>query len=216
MSETRKVFGLGLSRTGTTSLGGALNKLGISTKHYPYDRTTYAELTSGTYRLAVLEKFDAIVDITVAPYYAQLDQAYPGSKFILTTRDVESWLQAIEKHFAFLESWDDMNDQFRRFTEFINACVFGSLRFNADRFRYVYETHLTNVSEYFRGRPDSLLTMDICGGEGWDRLCDFLDTPVPGEPFPHRDLHQELAEWRPPAGQGEPGQPQDSSVPSRP
>jgi hypothetical protein len=194
MSETRKVFGLGLSRTGTTSLGGALEMLGIPTKHYPYDRATYAELTSGTYRLSVLEKFDAVVDITVAPYYAQLDRAYPGSKFILTTRDMESWLRAIEKHFAFLESWDDMNEPFRRFTEFINACVFGSLRFSAERFRYVYETHDANVREYFRDRRDDLLVIDICGGEGWEKLCGFLDVPIPDEPFPHRDLHVELAE----------------------
>lgn len=34
-----KVFGIGLSRTGTTSLGTALNQLGIKTIHYPHDET---------------------------------------------------------------------------------------------------------------------------------------------------------------------------------
>jgi hypothetical protein len=216
MGETRKVFGLGLSRTGTTSLGQALEILGIPTRHYPYNRATYAELTSGTYRLSVLEEVDAIVDITVAPYYAQLDRAYPGSKFILTTREMESWLRAIEKHFAFLESWDDMNEPFRQFTEFINAAVFGSLRFNAERFRYVYETHRANVCAYFEGRPDDLLLTDICAGEGWDKLCDFLGVPVPDEPFPHRDLHVELEERREreASARAEDARPEGSSITS--
>jgi hypothetical protein len=201
----RKVFGLGLSRTGTMSLAKALTMLGISTRHYPYDRKTYAELTAGTYRLTVLEQVDAIVDITPAPFYPQFDAAYPGSKFILTTRDVGSWLRSMEAHFAFLENWEEMNEPFRRFTEFINACVYGSLRFDADRFRYVYDRHVANVHEYFDGRPDDLLTIDICGGEGWERLCEFLGEPVPAEPFPHQNRPEDRAkvrDWPTRAGQG--------------
>ena len=41
LKENQKVFGLGLSRTGTTSLGRALNILGIKTIHYPCDKKTY-------------------------------------------------------------------------------------------------------------------------------------------------------------------------------
>ena len=26
--------------------------------------------------------------------------------------------------------------------------------------------------------------MEICGGEGWERLCQFLDVPIPALPFP--------------------------------
>ena len=35
-----KIFGLGLSKTGTSSLGEALNILGINTIHYPFDEAT--------------------------------------------------------------------------------------------------------------------------------------------------------------------------------
>lgn len=27
--------------------------------------------------------------------------------------------------------------------------------------------------------------MDICAGEGWEKLCVFLNVPVPNAPFPH-------------------------------
>src|SRR5688572_13581789 len=94
----QKVFGLGLSKTGTTSLGGALNLLGIETIHYPHDQKTYHDLRNGNYRLSILEEYQGAVDIPVAPYYAQLDTIYPDSKFILTVRDKDSWLTSAEVH----------------------------------------------------------------------------------------------------------------------
>jgi len=81
-----KVFGIGLSRTGTKSLTEALNMLGINVVHYPNDETTLQELIAGNYEFSLLNSWDGITDITVAPYYAQLDKIYPDSKFILTVR----------------------------------------------------------------------------------------------------------------------------------
>ena len=77
-SQTHKVFGLGLSRTGTTSLGTALNQLGINTIHYPHDAVTQRELELRSGVLSILNKYQGIVDISVVPFYHQLDRAYPG------------------------------------------------------------------------------------------------------------------------------------------
>lgn len=189
--ERRKIFGLGLSKTGTTSLGDALQALGIPTIHYPHDPATYGELTRGHYRLSILRTYQAIVDISVAPFYAQLDRQYPGSRFILTVRDRESWLKSIEAHWSFMGEWADRDPQFRRFTEFISACVYGCLDFHRERFAFAYETHLKNVRDYFRHRRNDLLELDICGGEGWSKLCPFLGLPEPPAPFPHRNKHEE-------------------------
>jgi hypothetical protein len=181
----RKVFGLGLSKTGTSSLGDALNRLGVRTIHYPFDERTLEELRGGNYRLSVLEAFQGIVDIPVAPFYAQLDALYPHSKFILTVRERESWLRSCEVHWRLMSEWRENFPQFKRFHEFISACVYGCTEFSRERFRYVYETHERNVREFFRERPEDLLVLDICAGEGWERLCAFLGLPVPRVPFPH-------------------------------
>ena len=186
-----KIFGLGLSRTGTSSLAKALNTLGIRTKHYPADETTSAELRRGQFRLSILERRQGLVDISVAPYYAQFDALYPGSKFILTVRDVDAWLRAVRNLF---EVWRD-RDPHREFTDFIGAVVYGTHAFNEDRFRYVYETHVRNVREFFRTRPDDLLIMDITAGDGWDELCPFLGRPVPASTFPHRNSEQDMRRW---------------------
>jgi hypothetical protein len=180
-----KVFGLGLSKTGTSSLTEALNLLGIKTIHYPHDRRTHEQLRNGDYRLDILSDYQGVTDISVAPYFAQLDRVWPASKFILTLRDIDSWLGSAELHWRLLlETWD-RDAQFQRFTEFIVASVYGTTAFNRERFSYVYDAHVRNVLAYFQNRPGDLLVLDICGGQGWETLCPFLGVPVPRERFPH-------------------------------
>ena len=197
MTES-KIFGVGLSKTATTSLDRALNDLGIRSIHFPSDPTTYRELSAGIYRLTILERFRAVTDISVSPFYAQLDKTYPNSKFILTIRDLDSWLESIREHCEFMWQWALHDRQFRKFLEFITACVYGVHHFHRDRFIYVYRQHLKSVREYFANRPDDLLTLDICAGDGWKPLCSFLNIPVPAQRFPYANRHQEkteLAAW---------------------
>ncbi len=66
--------------------------------------------------------------------------------------------------------------------------VYGSEHFQRDTFRKAYEDHRDNVINYFRHKGRDLLVIDICGGEGWERLCEFLDVPVPDVPFPHENV----------------------------
>lgn len=186
MITERKVFGLGLSKTGTSSLGEALNILGIPTIHYPFDDDTYTELSQGNYALSILKNtYQGIVDIPAAPYYAQWDRQYPGSKFILTLRDPEVWVKSAEKHWELMMQWWQEFPKFQRFQQFISAVVYGSIGFNADRFLFAYENHVQNVQLYFKNRSEDLLIIDICGGEGWEKLCPFLGLSQPAIPFPH-------------------------------
>jgi hypothetical protein len=184
MSGAAKVFGIGLSRTGTTSLTRALEHLGYKTVHYPHDPVTLAELSGGVFRLSVLDAFDAVTDITVAPYYPQLDSAYPGSKFVLTVRNIEQWLVSMAEHFDRLGPHLQQHPEMRPFTDFICAAVYGTQAFDRERMKWVYETHVQNVRSFFRGRPDNLLEVDICSGSGWAELCSFLGRPMPDMTFP--------------------------------
>lgn len=185
LDSHQKVFGLGLSKTGTSSLTDALNILGIKSVHYPHDDRTFDELRGGNYNLSILEQYQGIVDIPVAPFYAQLDGLYPKSKFILTTREKNAWLASCDTHWRLMIEWRDNFPQFKRFHEFISACVYGTLSFNPNRFAYVYDTHVKNVYDYFENRPDDFLVIDICAGEAWEKLCPFLGMEIPDCPFPH-------------------------------
>jgi len=99
-SKKPKVFGLGLSRTGTRSLTAALHLLGWDTVHYPVDRAALDAMVRGDVGFPHLERYDGMTDITVSPYFEDLDHAYPGSKFVLTVRDEESWLKSCKNHWA--------------------------------------------------------------------------------------------------------------------
>lgn len=188
-SRTR-VFGIGLSRTGTRSLTAALHVLGIDTIHYPTGEDTLRALTSGKLDFGVLEVFDGITDITVAPYYVELAERYPDAKFILTTRDEESWLRSCERHWrgrdAFARGATPAAETHMHLRRFLRAAVYGAYDFEPERFRRVYRRHVEDVRRAFANEPGRLLELDIVGGEGWEKLAPFLGRPIPRQPFPHK------------------------------
>lgn len=185
----QKVFGIGLSRTGTRSLNRALQTLGFDPLHYPLDGDTYTEIAHGQYDLTLLKHHDGITDITVSSFYAQLDKAYSDSKFILTVRDKKSWLDSCENHWRNSQAFEDTTDPERlrllEIRRFFRATTFGCYDFQPERFVWVYDQHLKAVTDYFRDRPDQLLILDVCAGDGFDKLAPFMGRDVPCTPFPH-------------------------------
>ncbi|WP_148588218.1 sulfotransferase family protein [Streptomyces sp. WAC01526] len=189
MAEDRptrpKVFGLGLSRTGTRSLTTALRTLGFDVAHYPCDPGTYQALVDGTARFPLLAERDGITDITVAPYYEELDLVWPGAKFILTVREEQSWLRSCAYHWERpVTSKAAPGSVYVRVQRFLRAAVYGCHEFNAARFARVHRRHIEQVRRHFAGRDDDLLVLDIVGGQGYERLAPFLGVPIPDEPFP--------------------------------
>jgi hypothetical protein len=184
-----KIFGIGLSRTGTKSLTNALDILGITVAHNPVDETTFTELASGQYDLSVLNTFgfDGMTDIAAAAFYPQLDKSYPNSKFILTVRDKASWLDSMEQHWYEKPIFEDIPGQESKLKmrRFLRAAVYGLYTFNRERLSYAYDRHYEGVYAYFAQRPDDLLVLNICEGQGWEKLCPFLAVPPIEGPFPH-------------------------------
>lgn len=186
ISKKMKVFGIGLSRTGTKSLTMALNMLGINVVHYPDDETILQDLMAAKYDFSILNDYDGITDITVAPFYSQLDKLFPDSKFILTVRNKSCWLKSLEAHWSKRSAFDfdPSNETKMQIRRLLRAAVYGTYAFNEDRMSYVYDLHYRNVLEYFKDRPESLLIIDVCDGEGWEKLCPFFNLPILEEPFP--------------------------------
>ncbi len=50
----------------------------------------------------------------------------------------------------------------------------------------------SQTREYFKGRPDDLLILDICGGDGWEKLCNFLSLPIPSVDFPFENAKSDI------------------------
>jgi len=178
-----KVFGIGMPKTATSSLHTALELLGMKSIHFPHDKKTVQELEAGNYKLSLLDKYDAICDVPVPAIFAQLDKYWPDSKFILTVRDIDKWLDSC-KHAPFnAANAIPKHDHFRYF---YRTMLYGTIAFNRERFEWVYNRHTKQVIEHFSGeKAKQLLVLDITNGDGWEKLCEFLKVTAPDVEFPH-------------------------------
>ena len=95
-----KVFCIGFHKTGTTSLGVALRRLGyrVTGPNGVKDR----KISENVFPMAhdLVKKYDAFQDNPWPIIYKEMDAAYPGSKFILLERNPESWIRSQVKHFG--------------------------------------------------------------------------------------------------------------------
>lgn len=172
-----KIFGIGLSRTGTTSLSETLSILGYRSKHFPA-----IGLHQGNIGIARtdLENFDALLDTPISVNYKALDKHYPNSKFIFTGRNIEPWLFSCQQYERFAPDFPVHPAILE-----LRKLLYGAEFFDPEKFRQAYLDHEKDVDRHFAGRQNTLLKMAISDGDGWDVLCRFLDKSIPSVPFPH-------------------------------
>jgi hypothetical protein len=179
-----RIFGIGMHKTGTTSLHHAFETLGYDSAHWKtahWAKAIWDEMKAEG-RSSTLEKSYAFCDLPFPLLYRELDAAYPGSKFILTIRGEEEWLESVRAHWSPKNPWRTVWDT-DPFTHRIHRLLYGRMRFDKDVFLDRYRRHNAEVLEYFKYRTQDLLVFDV--STGWYPLCGFLRQRVPGAPFPH-------------------------------
>jgi Sulfotransferase domain len=181
-----RIFGIGMHKTGTTSLHHAFQILGLNSAHWSnahWARAIWKEMTSEG-RSRTLERHYALSDLPIPFLYKELDKAYPGSKFILTIRNEASWLRSVKNH------WNPEINQFRHqwnkdpFTHKAHKLLYGQRGFDEEIFLNRYRAHNAEVIEYFKDRKSDLLVLDIDKIGTWFPLCAFLKKKVPLVPYP--------------------------------
>jgi hypothetical protein len=159
-----KIFGIGLTRTGTTSLTEALKILGYSAVHCPM---SYEEI----------ESHDASTDTAIAARFEFLDLLYPSSKFILTIRDLDSWIDSAA---SLRRSDKDPIWQLET-----RSKLWGSFVFNKEKFIEGYHKHHSKVLHYFSNRHNDFLILNLNDPDKFEKLCIFLNKPKPKVDYPH-------------------------------
>lgn len=188
MADSQKIFGIGFHKTGTASLAQALRLLGYRVVHGivingPKGVTIAPPVTTEKilpFALARMNEVDAACDNPWPLLFREMDTAFPGSKFILTTRETHDWIKSIQRHFA------DRESEALRW-------IYGVPRLKGHEAHCVrvYDSHNKAVRAHFAHRPNDLLQMDFGTGEGWKRLAPFLGRPIPEVPFPHDNTADE-------------------------
>ena len=190
-----RVFGVGMHKTATTSLHRALRTLGFDSWHWKSAHEAKAIWRGMNEKgfSTLVEQHYALSDLPMTLLYKQLDQSYPGSKFILTVRDELDWLRSVERH------WHPLHNQYRMtwdtdpFSHRIHQVLYGQKYFDAEVMLSRYRRHNAEVKKYFRNaRTRDLLVMDMSNGSGWSELCGFLGVDdVPATPYPREYTTEE-------------------------
>lgn len=174
MNGRSKIFCVGFHRTGTSSLRGALERLGYRVCGSVATEDPDISVRVREIAFDLLDRYDAFEDNPWPILYRELDARCPGSRFILTIRPADAWVRSVSRFFGTKST---------PMREWIYGA--GSPIGNEARYRERFERHNAEVLHYFRDRPDDLLILRITEGEGWRELCGFLGHEVPGEEFPH-------------------------------
>ena len=170
--KQKTVFGLGFQKTGTTSLGAILDRLGYRVAGYNEfrflagrDSVDWPEVEA--LALEIARGVDAAKDTPWPLLYRQLDEAFPGAKFIHVTRDTEAWLKSASR-------------DFQDYPNALHRMIYGSNGPKGHEQDWVqrYERHNREVAAYFAERPDAYLHLRLEDGISVEKICAFLDEPV--------------------------------------
>lgn len=180
MVKEHKVFGVGLNKTGTSSLRRALVSLGYS--HCDIRGRLTGMFLKGHIGqvLETSKEFDSFEDWPWPMIYREAFAHYGDSaRYVLTTRrSSEAWVESLKAHS--LTTSPDNNPRKR---------VFGYAYPHGAEAQHMafYESHNAQVRQFFADNNASDLLIELCWetGDGWDELCNFLDEPLQDKPFPH-------------------------------
>lgn len=200
-----KIFGIGLNKTGTTSLKTAMEELGFSTGYQPKAEKLILDWKNRNFKNLIsycyTAQFFQDVPFSLPFTYVALDNAFPGSKFILTIRnDDHQWYNSITKFHSKLwgENGKIPDEQDLRNAEYlykgwawdfnrasINTPLYDL--YNKNQLLDFYNNHNKNVIEYFRHRPDDLLVLNISEPESYSVFCEFLGVSGRRNEFPWKN-----------------------------
>lgn len=182
MSPERKVFCIGLPKTGTSSLREAMRQLGYRVMSDPFGADLLDALNAGDYTGlgGRAERYDVFSDLSIAAHWEGIMRANPDALYLATWRDgwaarAHRWLSARPGATA---CDDGLAPTARSLLTLWLAGRIPSVSWLAE----LQVNHTATVQTIATLHGRRIAWLDICGGDGWQQLCRAL---APTNPFPH-------------------------------
>lgn len=198
-----KLFVIGFNKTGTTSLASFLKDHNFKINNQPKAENLLKNYIKRDFR--PIRKFclsyNAFQDIPFSlPYlYIYLDQAFPNSKFILTTRDSsEQWYNSLVKFHAKMFSCESIatahelknaNYRYQGFIYQFMKEVFNThddCIYEKDLLTKTYEKHNFDAENYFKNKSN-FIKVNLSNNYDFDLLCNFLQLKPNYKSFPWKN-----------------------------
>ena len=182
--KATKVVGIGLPKTGTTSLGYCMRRFGF--KHRTFDMNLAVKVKRNQIAevLSEAERHESFEDWPWFVLYREFDRKFPKSKFILTIRkDTATYVKSLMGHH---EREGIRNENFVKPSWWDEVHGMEPANWDYEYSARRYEQHNRDVLAYFGDRIGrDLLVVCWEKGDGWAELSRFLNKQTPHEPFPH-------------------------------
>jgi hypothetical protein len=210
-----KLIGAGLPRTGTLTQKVALEMLGLGPCYHMVDVLADLE-RAGQWEMAldgvgpwdgIFAGYNSTVDWPGGFFYEELMNVYPDAKVLLSVRDGEKWERSMRQTVWAVRNGDSLirhlssaqahvNPRWAAFVKMIDRLVWKGKGTFADGHetaeQLIAGMHRHNERVKATVPSDRLLVWSVT--EGWEPLCDFLEVPVPEEPFPHVNDSKEFGD----------------------
>ena len=187
IDKNSKIFIISLPRTGTTSVCALFLSLGFKTAHTAFTRYSF-------------DQAQVIADTPVYCDYRQLDQLFPGSKFIYLDRSLNEWLPSISQLLVRMVPRLVRPDGFHPVMQRCFSEVFSQLTIDSAKdFQHLsacYERHQQQVNQYFFTQKQRLLCVDIAKEDALPRMLEFLNITKPVVSMPHLNQSGKIAQWK--------------------
>jgi hypothetical protein len=198
-----EVIGAGFGRTGTHSLGLALEKLGFSpcyslpeVSKNPGHIEIWNNAIDGKFVdwKQLFSSYKSSVEWPAVSFIRDLVQTFPKARFVLTQRNPESWYESASKTiFEGLELGAHNPDPVKRerggvLRRLILEYTFKGKYWNKEHTIAIYKEHIQHILEAVP--QEHMLHFDV--KDGWEPLCEFLQKPIPQEAFPWLNERKEF------------------------
>ena len=183
-----KLFIIGLPRTGTTSISVALLEHDLMVAHTAFTKRAF-------------ELADVVSDAPCFSDYKELDELFPGSKFVYLDRDLDNWIPSIQMLLKKMAvRLDPITGVFspvlkRSFNE-IFALTTTKDPYTKEHLEACYLKHKKEVFEYFSDRDD-FFNVNLSHENSLVALLEFLELEVTeNKEFPHLNIGRHVAGWK--------------------
>lgn len=194
--QAPKIFQIGFNKCGTTTLYNFFQNNGIRSIHNDAGKLASSIHSNYSNNKKLLskkyEQHQAFFDMEnvfehppkyiYLELYKELDKQYPGSKFILNTRDKQAWLRSRARHYIRRldkDYLDKLADQYQ-LTKIEML----------EQWEREWDQHQNAVIEYFKNRPNDLLVFNIDTDSPNKLVAFFKDMQLDPSLYKHTDPSQ--------------------------
>jgi len=191
IASEKKIFCVGMPRTGTSSLVTAGRMLGLKSAHLNqhYAGNRFGLSSQKQNRIteqdaAHIARYDLFADFPIPCLVGSLHRAYPDAYFIHTIRNPDTWLASFRR----LAPMTPVN-LYHEYHAFWRTIAFGDhyMRNKAQEqhFKQRYIDNNISINNYFIRHPEArYLRWALTDRPEWRILCGFLGLPEPNVQFP--------------------------------